>query len=882
MTFPTPPHALSIEDVASRLSTSRQGLSSLEAKARRERYGPNQIQVGAGISPWKIVRHQFSSPFVYLLMAAAGVAAALGDYVDAGVIAAVLILNATIGFIQEYNAEKAVEALRSLTAPQATVLRDGREEKIPAKDIVPGDVVLLESGIRVPADLRVFEAVALQADESLLTGESVPVYKSVDPLPEAAILADRKNMLYAGSIITSGRGKGYVVATGSHTELGRIAQSLQETAEIRVPLTERMERLARLIGFVVIGSIGVIFLLGVLLGYSVLEMFKVGVGIAVAAIPEGLPIVLTVTLARRIWSMARRRALVRRLAAIETIGSATVIGSDKTGTLTENRMTVWAFWTDGEKWKPSDFQLEKQDSLRHAALEIGVLTSEALLLNEEDRESAIGDPTEVALLWAACEAGLSPSRLRSSHQEVVRIPFEPELQYSAAVYRLADGTNTAYLKGAPEKVLSLCHTWCTGGREVPLTREDRVRISQVITEMGAEGMRVLALAYRPALADISQPFSPSNMCFVGLVGMIDPPRSGVLDAVQDCKAAGIRVLMITGDHAVTARAIAVQVGIAQPQAEVLTGEAMEKLSEEELKEKVKEVDVYARVSPRQKYQIVRALQEGGEIVAITGDGVNDAPALKAAHVGVAMGKGGTDVAREAADIVLADDNFVTIRNAVEEGRTAFQIIRNATFFLLSTGAASILLFLVSVLLGWPMPMLPAQLLWLNLVTNGLQDVAMAFEPGLPGLMRHPPRSLKEGIISPLLWERTFLVSFLMTAVTAWLFQYEYQLTGDLSKAQTVALTTLVLFQNFHIGNARSEYLSAFRLSPFRNPLLMIAAIAALAIHALSLYFPPTQFVLRVVPIEGEAWLRSIVAASSVIFLGEAHKWLRFPRRAWAG
>lgn len=876
------PHALPSEEVASQLQTGSQGLSSSEAHRRLAEYGPNQIQSARGISVWKILLHQFASPFIYLLIAAAGVALALGDYIDAGVIAAVLIINATIGFIQEYNAEKAVEALRSLTAPQATVLRDGREIPIPAREIVPGDVVLLESGARVPADLRVFEAIALQVDESLLTGESVTVFKHPDPLPSEVPLADRKNLLFAGSIVTSGRGKAYVVATGRETELGKIAQSLTEAEETQVPLLLRMERLARFIGLVILGSIAVLFGWGLILGYSALDLFKVGVGIAVAAIPEGLPIVLTVTLARRIWIMARRNALVRRLSAIETIGSATVIGSDKTGTLTENRMTVQTYLTMEGVFAPELMKEAELTSLQRLAIQIGVLTNEATLPDEQRRESATGDPTEVALLWAACQAGLSPAALREAYPEKEQIPFEPELQYSASVRATPEGGLSAYVKGAPERVLGFCTQVEKADGPTPLTESDREAILASIQKLAAEGMRVLGLAYAPSLSDKQTPYKPEKLVWVGLVGLIDPPRQGVPEAIADCQKAGIRVLMITGDHAVTARAIAAQIGIASPEAEVLTGAEMEKLSEAELVEKVSQVQVYARVTPQQKLQIVQALQAKGETVAVTGDGVNDAPALKAAHVGIAMGKEGTDVAREAADIVLADDNFVTIRNAVEEGRTAFQNIRNATFFLLSTGAASILLFLVAVSLGWPMPMLPAQLLWLNLVTNGLQDVAMAFEPALPGLMRQKPRSAREGILSPLLWERTVLVAFLMTGVGAYLFWYEYTLTGSLAKAQTVALTTFVLFQNFHLGNARSEYLSVFRLNPLRNPLLLGAALLALTIHVGALYLPPTQYILRVVPIEGEAWLRSVLAAFSVVVVGELHKWIRHPRRAWKG
>lgn len=873
-----PFHALTLEEVQSYLDTSVAGLTTREAKLRLQSFGPNRIEKRKPVSVWNILLHQFASPFIYLLIAAALAAMILGDYTDAGVIAFVLIINATIGFIQEYNAERAVEALRSLTAPQAKVIRDGQEKRIPAEDLVPGDVVILESGTRVPADLRLFQAIALQVDESLLTGESVPVFKDTDIYGTETPLAERKNMVFAGSMVAAGRGRGIVVATGEDTELGKIAKSLAEVEPVRIPLLQKMEKLARLIGIAILSGIIAIFVIGLSSGYPVLDMFKVAVGVAVAAIPEGLPIVLTVTLARRVWEMARRNALVRRLAAIESVGSATVIGSDKTGTLTENRMVVQAFWTGTEPWHPQSLQETPKDNLKRLAIAIGVFANEAEWQDESDKESAIGDPTEIALLWAAAEAGLSPRALRSSEQEVYRIPFEPELRYSASFRQKPDGSYTVYLKGAPEDVVSFCKTQLTSSGEQPLLAET---VLEAAKQLAAQGMRVLGLAYRPSLEGIpTGPYQPRDLIFVGLVGMMDPPRVGVPEAIADCHRAGIRVLMITGDHASTAQAIAAQIGISTP--EVLTGAAMEKLPPEVLEEKIRFVNVYARVTPQQKLQIVQVLQKQGEIVAVTGDGVNDAPALNAAHVGIAMGKNGTDVAREASDIVLADDNFVTIRNAVEEGRIASQNIRNATFFLLSTAIASILLFLLAVILGWPMPMLPAQLIWLNLVTNGLQDVAMAFEPALPGLMEQKPRSPREGIISPLLWERTILIALCMTSIVAYLFWYEYNLTHDLAKAQTVALTTFVLLQNFHIGNARAEYLSAFRLSPFRNPLLLGAAILALGIHAMALYLPPTQFILRVVPIEGEAWLRSILFSLLIILVGEAHKWLRSPRRAWHG
>ncbi|GIV11546.1 MAG: ATPase [Fimbriimonadales bacterium] len=883
------PHALTPDQIADLLRTEEQGLTTQEAQRRLQQHGYNELEAIKPINELELILHQFKSPLIYILLVAAVVTLLLGEYIDTGVIVAVLILNATIGFVQEYRAERSVRALMQLTAPHALVIRDGREHEVESRVLVPGDVVLLESGVRAPADIRLFQATALQVDESLLTGESVPVYKQVAPVPPETPVADRANMLYSGSIVVSGRGRGYVVATGERTELGKIAGSMREQRVDETPLQRRMRQFANIVGIVIGISCVIIFGLGLALGNTAVDMFKVVVGVAVAAIPEGLPIVLTITLALRVSAMAKRNALTRRLHAVETLGSTTVIGSDKTGTLTENRMTVQEYWTAGEWYRISE--LQQQETPRDdehpfvLALLTSVLTNEAQVhrIGADDYE-VHGDPTEAALLIAALKAGFHHEAWRAQHPVVGEIPFEPELQYSASVRARGD-EHWMFVKGAPERVMHMATRWLTPDGEPPLDGEAQAEILRHAHAMAERGLRVLGLAYRRCEERIDARTGvpePSDLVFVGLVGMIDPPRHGVLKAIDECHQAGIRVLMITGDHAATARAIAAQLHIAPPNAEVITGAEMEHLSDEALRERVRTVNIFARVSPEHKLRVVRALQANGETVAVTGDGVNDAPALKAADVGVAMGKSGTDVAREAADIVLTDDNFVSIRNAVEEGRVAFKNVRNATFFLISTGAGSVLMFLFAMLMGAPMPMLPAQLLWLNLVTNGLQDVAMAFEPGDKSIMRQPPRPRHEGIISKLLWERTALVGLLIGGAGLWLFLYEYESTGSLTRAQTVALTTMVLFQNFHVGNARSEFRSAFLLSPLRNPFLLIAAITATAVHALALYLPITQFILRVEPIEWEAWRRSGLVALSVVALVELHKWLRHPKWAVRG
>jgi Ca2+-transporting ATPase len=881
----TPWHALDREAVEEALATASTGITGSEAAERLGRDGPNALEEVKPPSNLSILLHQFQSPLIYILLAALVVTALLGDYIDAGVIAAVLALNAVLGFFQERGAERSVRALMGLVAPRAHVIRDGVEDEIASEELVVGDLVTLESGRRVPADLRLVSTTALAIDESLLTGESVPSGKRDVVLDEAVGVADRKNMAWNGSVVTTGRARGYVVATGSRTELGRIAQSIRTERGATTPLQRRMSRFATIIGLIVGVAALAAVVIGLALGQTLVDMFKVAVALAVAAVPEGLPIVFTVTMALGVRRMARRRAIVRRLPAVETLGSTTVIGSDKTGTLTENRMTVQEIWTpDGRTFTvPAGGSASEPGNPSPVAgplrltLTAGVLANEASVRRTEDGElESRGDPTESALLVAAHRLGLDPDELDSEAPTVRELPFEPERRYSAAWCR-SDESTTVYVKGAPERLLELATA--AEGESGPIEL-DRDAILDAAHEMAGRGLRVLAMAYRRDVetpGDGAEIPDPDGLVFAGLQGMMDPPRQGVLESIEGCQQAGIRVVMITGDHAATARAIAAQLGIASDDAPVLTGADMATLDDAGLRERVGDVSVFARVAPDQKLRIVKALQSRGEVVAVTGDGVNDAPALKAAEIGVAMGQAGTDIAREAADVVLADDNFSSIYAAVEEGRVTFANLRKVTFFLISTGAATILLILASLLLGWPLPMLPAQLLWLNLVTNGLQDVALAFEPGEPDAARRPPRPRKEGVISALLWERTVIAGIVIGVGTLLMFRWELDRTGSEEAARTVALTTMVLFQAFQAFNARSDTRSVFRMNPLGNPFLLAAVLGALAIHAGALYFGPTQFVLRVVPIDGETWLRMLGVAVTLVVAMELHKAVR---RRW--
>jgi magnesium-transporting ATPase (P-type) len=878
-----PWHALASGEVEERLGTSPSGLTDARVREALVEWGSNEFEEAPPPSKLAIVFRQFKSPLIYILLVATAVTVVLEEYIDAAVISVVIGINTVLGAFQERKAELSVRALMGLVAPRARVVRDGREMEVESRELVPGDVVLLESGGRVPADLRLVGATRLHIDESLITGESLPVAKKTERLDADVVLADRSNMAYTGSVVASGRGRGYVVATGDRTELGRIAGRMREERPQPTPLERRLARFAKIVGVVVLLSALAAFVFGVARGQSASEMLLVAVALAVGAVPEGLPVVFTVALAIGVSRMANRNAIIRNLGAVETIGSATVIGSDKTGTLTENRMAVQRIWSGGETFRidpdsgvvirVSDglsSPLEEEPSVRLTVV-AGVLANEASIHVTDQGLETTGDPTDAALLVAAEDAGLSVAEARSRHESVLEVPFEAERQYAASVRR-HDGRVDIFVKGAPERVVAMCSRQMDGADVGPLERD---AISEASRSLAAEGFRVLAMA-RGELADApsGETFvEPEDLVFLGLEGMMDPPRPEVQEAIDGCRRAGIRVLMITGDHAVTARAIGERLGIAEADEPALTGAELARTDDAALSDLVGETSVYARVTPDDKLRIVRAVQRNGEVAAVTGDGVNDAPALKAADIGIAMGRGGTDVAREAADMVLADDNFVSIYAAVGEGRITFDNLRKTTFFLISTGAALVFAILVALGLDWPLLFLPAQVLWLNLVTNGLQDVALAFEPGEPGVIDRPPRDPDEGILSKLLWQRTVATGAIMAAGTLLLFRHALTTTDSLAQAQTVAVTTMVFFQAFHAGNARAERTSVFRLDPRANPFLLLAVAGALLVHVSSIYLPPTQFVLRFEPFPLRFWLPMILVASAVLVTNEVHKLL---------
>jgi len=885
-----PWHTLKPEEALAKLGSTRDGLSEEEAQRRLQQYGRNKIQRGREVNPWAILLHQVASPLIYILLAALAVTLAIGNWADSIVIAVVVVLNTVIGFFQEYRAENAMQALLNLVTPKATVLRGGGEQEIDSADLVPGDVVQIEEGRVVPADLRVLESARLQVDESVLTGESVPSAKWSEPLEQDIELADRENMAYMSTAVTSGRGIGLVVATGRLTEVGSIAEEIQTTSRAESPLQTRMKRFARLIAVAVVGVSAVAFAVGVAFGEPLRDMFLTAVSLAVSAVPEGLPVVMSIALAVTLQRMAKRRAIVRRLPAVETLGSCTIILSDKTGTLTRNEMTVQSVWTAGSR-----FQVEgaagdaagaitsngetvevQEDTPLYLTLLGGVLANAAFVSREDGELQASGDPTEVALLVSGMKAGLKRESLLQQYPLVDEVPFDPRRRFSATVHR-RNGEPVVMVKGAPERIVEMCDSWLTaeGGQEL-----DRQAILTEAEDMAGQGLRVLAMAMgegKDLTEEVREGADPRGLVLLGLQGMMDPPRQEAVEAVAACHRAGIRVAMVTGDNPVTARAIAKQVGIAEKDAEVRTGMQLEKMSPEELAETAERVSVYARVSPSQKLRLVNTLRKQGQIVAVTGDGVNDAPALKSAHIGAAMGQSGTDVAREASEMVLTDDNFATIYEAVEEGRTSFSNIRKATFFLISSGIGEVFVILGSLALRLPLPLLPAQILWLNVVTNGIVDVTLAFEPGEQEQYRRPPRDPREGILSRLLIERSVLVGLLMAAGTLGIFVWERNTGAGLGYARTAALTTLVIFQMFHVFNSRSVYRSVFRKNPLSNRFLLVGTVVSAGVHVAALYWGATQYLLRIEPLGPDTWLKVVLVAVTVIVVVELHKVLRRER-----
>ncbi len=869
-------------------SDSSSGLPAAEAARRLARHGENRLTEAKKKSPLRLLLQQFENTMVLVLLGATAISFFLGHVVDALAIVAIIILNGLLGFVQEYRAEKSLDALKRLSAPTSRVIRDGEPRTIPARELVPGDLLLLESGDRVPADGRLIEASGLEAEESALTGESLPVRKSPEVLSgEHLPTGDRRNLIFAGTTVTRGRGTAVVTATGMGTEMGRIAGLIEEAEEGETPLQKRLDHLGRWIVVVCLAVCGVVVGLGIMRDELILDMFLAGVSLAVAAIPEGLAAVVTVALALGVQRMARGRAIIRRLPAVETLGCATVICSDKTGTLTKNEMTVRQVYLGGRLLNVSGEGYRPFGSFTTAVpaaaggreitpasdpdltrlLSAAVLSSNARLVRGKRGDWEIsGDPSEGALVVAAQKGGFTPQGLDREYRRVGELPFESERLRMTVIYRRAGADQlgsasgqewTAFSKGAPDVILGLCASEWREGKLRPLTEERRHEILEKNQEMAGRALRVLAVAFRH-LPTFSHQDGPdkveTELTFCGLMGMIDPPRPEAIRAIEKCKQAGLMTVMITGDHLATARAIARELGLLPEGSRSLTGADLERLTDDELREIAPNVTVYARVSPEHKLRIVRALKRNGHVAAMTGDGVNDAPALKEADIGVAMGKTGTDVTKEASSMILADDNFATIVRAVEEGRGIYDNIRKFIRFLLSCNIGEVLTMLLASLAGLPLPLLPIQILWVNLATDSLPAMALGIDPPDPDVMRRPPRAPNESVFSRGLGLRIAYVGTVIGLVTVAVFAYELLLGSGLERARTLAFAALVICQLVHAFDCRSERRMILETNLFGN-LYLVAAVAVSTIMLLAvLYVPGLQVVFRTVSMTAADWL----------------------------
>jgi Ca2+-transporting ATPase len=890
-------HTLSVGEAAARLRVSTEGLTAGEALRRLAEYGPNELQAAERISPWALLAAQLKNVLIVILLVATALSAFLGHAVEAIAITVIVLFAVLLGFVQEYRAERAIEALKQMAAPGATVLRDGREAKVPAREVVPGDVLLLATGDRIAADARLIEAINLQVQEAALTGESVAVEKRSAALPGGDLaIGDRRNMVYAGTSATYGRGRAMVVATGMATEFGRIARMLETVETGRTPLQANLDRLGHLLVRAAIVVVALIVAFGLARGQPFIEMLIFGIALAVAVVPEALPAVVTISLALGVQRLVRRRALMRRLPAVETLGSTSVICSDKTGTLTRDEMTARRLYVaghlldvSGAGYRPhGEFAFDGKrvelapehghplhrpvrDLLRAAAL-----ASDAQIVRGEAAESWTirGDPTEGALVVAAAKAGLHKAELEQRFPRRHEVPFASETKRMTTLHEHGEGM-VAYAKGAPEVILESCVARRTAEGEAPLDEAHRRAILEAARKMAGEALRVLAVARR---ADATPESAEREMTFLGLVGMIDPPRPEAKEAISTSRQAGIRVLMITGDHPVTAQAVADELGMLKG-GRVVTGAELEELDDAALEREVESIDVYARVSPAHKLRVVEALQKRGHVVAMTGDGVNDAPALKRADIGVAMGITGTDVAKEAAAMTLTDDNFASIVAAVEEGRGIFGNIKKYLMFLLSSNIGEIGLMAGATLLGLPLPLTAVQILYVNLATDGLPALALAVDPPEADLMQRAPRDPRAGIF-------TRPVVVLMLIAGAWsalanlgLFAWLLQSGRSAGEAMAMTFVSLVIIQFWNAFNFRSDRHSVLR-RPFANKWLNLAIAWELALLLLVIYLPLLQTPLSTFDMQPEQWAVVIGVSLSILPVMEAAKWAQ--RRGWFG
>lgn len=876
---------LTINKTLHEFDVSSEGLSEDEAKLRLEIHGRNEIIAEEGVAWWKLLAEQFLSLLIVILIIAAIVSAFIGQVIEAVAIIVIVILAGLLGFIQEFQAGKAIESLKKMAAPNATVLRNGEEKIIPAAEIVPGDIIILQTGDKIPADARIISAKNLRVDEAALTGESFSVEKIEKEISDTrAALGDRKNMLFMGTSVTYGRGKAIVTATGMKTEFGKIATMLKDTKSRRTPLQDNLDQLGKKLGIYSIVLAVAMSLLGVLEGYPVVTMFIWGVAIAVAVIPEALPAVVTISIALGVRRMVKRKALIRKLPAVETLGATNVICTDKTGTLTQDQMTIRKIYAggrlydiqgsgyspDGEiKINGNSAKISKEEALQKLFI-AGVLCNDTVLSYEDGVYSIIGDPTEGSLVVAAKKAGIDYGEARKKFPRLFEIPFSSETKKMTSVHKV-EGKIISFTKGAPEIVLENCSSQFINGTVVPLDEESVAKITEEGEKLSAKALRILALAYKELNGEEDYNVSSqTEMTFLGLVGMIDPPRPEAKAAIDTCFHASIRPIMITGDHKVTAIAVAKEIGIMK-NGGALTGRELDELSDEAFRESVKYTDVYARISPAHKLKIVSALMEQGNIVAMTGDGVNDAPALKKADIGIAMGIKGTDVSREAADMILTNDNFASIVAAVEEGRSIFENIRKYLVYLLSGNLGTVLALIAALAFALPIPLEAVQILFINFLMDGLIAIALGVEPPEVGMMNRKPRNVKEGILHKQALIFIGVIGFWISLITLGVFDWALSKGMSEQEAMTLFFITLIFARLFNAYNCRSFKLSAFKVSFLSNKSLIVGVIISLIMTILVVNVGPLQTPFHTTAISIEYWLISFGVASTLLLVIEIMK-----------
>lgn len=888
-------YTLSSAELLSKLNSSRSGLSGSQASERLGTYGFNQLQRKKKATPLVVFLRQFLSPLIYVLVVAAVISLVVEHYMDASVIFGVLILNAVIGYLQEQRAEKAMEALMQMAAPHSKVRRDGKVTQVPSREIVPGDIILLEAGDRVPADGRLIEVHNLKVNESPLTGESMPVDKSTSDIRQETEIADRKNSVFMGTVVSYGRATAVAVETGMQTEIGKIASAIQEVKAEKTPLQESISKLSKTIVFIFIGICVLLVVVGVIQGLEWLEVFLLAVAAAVSAIPEGLPAVVTVVLALGMRIMANRNAIIRKLVAVETLGSATVICTDKTGTLTLNQMTVRKLYVDGDWIAVSGEGYEPKGQFfrgDHAIypeehtplmqlLKAGLLCNDALLSSEEDCCSIFGDPTEGALVVLAAKAGMEKEKVQRAFPRIDEVPFQSEKQYMATLHP-REGGNVAYIKGAVEKLLPRSNYIMQGNEVAPLDDAVRTKIGEANAAMAGDAMRVMGIAYLEFpgdYQDLRDEDIRDNLVFVGLAGMADPPRTEAKQSIALCKQAGIKVVMITGDNSITAQSIASQLDL--PPGKALTGSELTRISDDQFATEVENISVFARIEPLQKLRIVDAFKQRGYIVAMTGDGVNDAPALKSADIGISMGITGTDVAKEASDMILADDNFSSIVAAIDEGRAIFNRLRNVIFFLLSTNTGELLALIFSLAFVGQAPLLAVQIIWVNLVTDTASAIPLGLEPKAGDELKQPARHPGVGLLYPGLLIRVGFFAAMMAVGVVLIFNWALNQGWSIEEARTLSFCSLVAFEWFRAFNARADETTVFRLGIFKNRWLMVTITVAILLQIAVVYTPFLQQAFGTVPLDLRRWGIAVGAGASLFTIEEIRK-LLFPRLFSAG